>query len=230
MGEVTGDPSQSRLLHLHTWHAAHAKLEGIELVTSMEGTPMTSTSRSARLAKWLSVPLGLVISALLIWQASYAAFSDKTTTAGTLGAGTVSITEGTNHLGQFTADNLAPGAPAETVRMHASYDGTLTADIIFYGDDFSETVPDFAEQIELTLTAIPFGTGTSDGETHEFFTGTLAGFASHDGFRSPLPVSKGYGAEVLIEYRLKADAPDTFQGARAYINFVGEATSRPNDG
>ena len=43
---------------------------------------MTSTSRSARLAKWLSVPLGLVISALLIWQASYAAFSDnKTLTA-----------------------------------------------------------------------------------------------------------------------------------------------------
>lgn len=199
---------------------------------------MTSTSRSARLAKWLSVPLGLVVSALLIWQASYAAFSDKTTTEGSLGAGTVSLVEERpRHTDYFEAKELAPGAPYQTATMRARYDGTLDADVSFYGVELEESTEGFAAYIELEISATPFGPGAPTVGPDPFFTGTLAEFhrdhgSFERGWQNPanMAVVAGYGAELEIKYRLDTETPNNLQGESVSIVFVGEAVQRPWNG
>jgi len=193
---------------------------------------MTTTSRSARYARWLSIPLGLAISALLVWQASYAAFSASAENNGnTWGAGHVGIRlgEGTPEP-MFALEDLAPGAPPATQTVTATYTGSLDADVsLFARNADAGTADDLAQYIDLVITAAE-GTTWSAGPSGEIFRGTLAAFlAGHDDFADGLTYEALGGSQQQGIFRfttqLRADAPNSVQGTTVTVDFVAEARS-----
>lgn len=193
------------------------------------------TSRSARYAKSLAVPAGLALSALLIWQASYAAFSSTAANEdNSWSAGTVTITDDDGDQPLFSVENLAPGA-TESRTVTAQYEGSLDAQVSFYGRNFTEPAADangttLADYIVLTVegnTGPTFGAGP----TGTIFRGTLAAFAEMNSFERGLHYDAAGGAPVeqgsfRFTYRVADDAPNSVQGQEVGIDFVAEAQSR----
>src|SRR5690554_2910765 len=111
---------------------------------------MATTSRSARYAKWLSIPLGLVISALLIWQASYAAFTDEVRSDGnSWTAGSVTLESDDVVDMVFDEQNLVRGE-TDFRDITVVYTGSLDAEVMFYGEDNTST-KEFGKNITLLV-------------------------------------------------------------------------------
>ncbi|UQN28078.1 CalY family protein [Brachybacterium kimchii] len=185
---------------------------------------MASSSRTVRFMKWGSIPAGLVLSSLLIWHASYAAFSDTTENPGnSWQAGQVEITDDDAGTAMFDAKELAPGDTG-TNDIVTTYSGTLDAATRLYGED-EATTQDLAQYIDLKIVA---GSG-ADAST--VYTGTLADFAAdHSDFASGIDLGRAEGGSdastpYTFTYTLSADAPDSAQGGTARIGFTWEAQS-----
>ncbi|PYF97782.1 hypothetical protein SAMN05216184_11447 [Georgenia satyanarayanai] len=204
----------------------------------------SSTSRSARYARWLAVPVGLVVSAVLIWQASYAAFIDTTENAGnSWTAGSVTITDNDEGAAMFTAANLVPGSD-ESQEITVTYEGTANAKVKVYGAGFQVLAPTadgqslepvsttgttLADNIEITIEGSEGGTFVA-GSSGELFTGTLAEFAtSHAKANTPMHYDvageSNRQGTFRFTYRVKDDAPSSVQGQQVRLDFVAEATS-----
>jgi len=191
---------------------------------------MTTTSRSARYAKWLSIPLGLAISALLIWQASYAAFSDTATSEGnTWTTGNVKISH--DRTGSiFEEKDLAPG-DFGTETLTATYEGNLDADIRFFGRG---ATTELAKHIRLVIEGSAGDTfGSPSGE---IFNGTLAEFITRaptyadSQFRYTATNSTPKQGTFKFTYTVLSDIPDELSGQTATIDFILEARSLPRNG
>lgn len=200
----------------------------------------TSTSRSAHHARWLAVPAALVLSAVLVWQASYAAFSDASVNEdNTWATGTVELTTEDGGQALFSVENLAPGSAGASRDVVASYTGSLDARASLYARDFREPAADadgktLADYIDLTI-EVTDGPTFSETRHHELYSGTLAGFAEkHNGFGAGGLVhdidvdnqSTVTTGTLRFTYAIDANAPNSVQGQQVGIDFVAEAQSR----
>ncbi len=204
---------------------------------------IASTSRSARYARWLAVPVGLVVSALLIWQASYAAFSDTTTNPdNSWTSGSVTITDTRNGVAMFQAADLVPGS-TEFQDITVAYEGTLDALVKVYGAEFEVLEPSddgqtlepvdsgetLAEHIWLTIEGNE-GDSFGVGPRGTIYAGTLDQFATTYGrdstaLRYHVAGKSDMTGTFRFTYRVQDTAPDSVQAQQVRLSFVAEAES-----
>ena len=195
---------------------------------------MTS-ARLARIAKWGSVPAGLLLSALLVWQASYAAFSATTSNPeNNWRAGSVELTDDAAGAAMFNADGLTPGASGENFIV-GTYKGTVPATVKLYAADAS-TTKNLAEHLQIEIVSgagggFNSGEGFAPDQGAPVFEGTLAEFtAAHTNFANGIQVdqateSGSKSTTYRFRYTLSPDAPNTVQGGTAGLGFTWEAQS-----
>ncbi|KQR16786.1 hypothetical protein [Cellulomonas sp. Leaf334] len=162
-----------------------------------------------------AIPVGLLVSGLLVTQASSAAFTAQTSTgASTFATSTVQLTN--DHVGAavFTADDIVPGNTG-TQTVAVDYTGTTPVDVRMYAED-GDTSSALAAALELTVTV--------DGTL--VYDGTLAGFSAKttfaDGVGTWAPAATA-GEDYVVTWELPDTAADTLQGAGTQLTFVWEA-------
>jgi hypothetical protein len=179
----------------------------------------------------LAVPVGLLLSGLLVWQASHAAFSATTTNDGnSWAAGEVVITSD-RATALFQAPDLAPGdSDAQCVRV--TYSGTLDADVRLYGA-YVDGDSGLASYLEFDVEQ---GTGTAANcddfspGTAASATGTLADFVTtHTNFANGLGgwnPTPNTTRTYRFSYELPSDVGNDAQGKSAKATFTWEARNR----
>jgi hypothetical protein len=192
---------------------------------------------SALRSRWAipaTVLAGLVLSAGVVWQASYSAFSATASNpTSNWSSGTVALGDDDTNTAMFTASNLKPGATG-TKCIAVTSTGSLASAVKLYGTT-SATTNALSTYINLTITQ---GTGGSFGSCTGYtplvtgsslFSGTLAGFASTStGFSTGLgswaPTGSGSETRVFqLTYTVDAAAPNSAQGGTAALGFTWEA-------
>jgi len=201
-------------------------------------TTATTTRRpSRRLAKVVaiaSVPAAVVVSGLVVSQASYSAYSATTVNpTSNWATGTVALADDDNNTAAFTATNLKPGASGTRCIVVTS-SGSLPSNVKLYATN-AATTKNLAANINLSITQ---GTGGSFGSCTGFtpdttgatlYTGTVAGFgAAATGFGNGVGTWAPTGAATearsyQISYSVKTEAPDTTQGGTAALGLTWEA-------
>lgn len=119
-----------------------------------------------------TVPLGIIASGVLVWQASYAAFSDTTTNPGnSFSAGSVKLTDDhkTPATAMFTADGLKPGSSASSC-IKVTYNGTIASAVKMYvkSGDLTNTTGDLSPYLTIQVDE---GTGNA-ADCTDFADGT----------------------------------------------------------
>jgi hypothetical protein len=191
------------------------------------------SARRARVARWVAVPVGMLVSSLLVWQASNAAFT-ATTDNGTnnWASGDVVLTDDDTTNVLFNVSNLKPG-DNDTKCITVTYSGSLNASVKLYA---SSTVSGLAQYLDLTVEQ---GTGGAFGNCTGFtpdasptYTGTLAGFTSTyqnfgNGWGSFTPVGGAPNdtKTYRIKYTLQND--NAAQAKTANATFTWEAQNTP---
>jgi hypothetical protein len=185
-----------------------------------------------RIAVLASIPVALIASGAMVWQASYSAFTAKDTSAvSNWAAGTVALSEDSAGAAMFTASNLKPGATGQKCIVVTS-NGSLPSAVKVYGASYTTTN---ALATSITLTIDEGTGGTFAGGCTGFvisgtsiYTGTLATFGAKTTYATGVgawaptgtpPETKTY----RITYTLSASTPDTAQGGTAAIAFTWEA-------
>jgi hypothetical protein len=182
----------------------------------------------------LAIPVGLLISGLLVWQASNAAFSDTTTNPGnSWAAGEVIITSD-RASAMFEAHNIAPGAADEQC-VRVTYQGTLDADVALYAA-YVNGDSGLAPFLDLTVEQ---GTGSAadcsdftPGAGLPSASGTLAGFVTGnttfaDGLRGWSPAGSANATRTYrFAYELPSNTTNDAQGKTAEVAFTWEAQNR----
>ena len=193
------------------------------------------TSAATKVAKLAVIPLALVASGLVVSQASYSAYSDKTSNpTSSWTSGTVALSDDDSSTALFTATNLKPGSTGEKCIVVTST-GSLPAVVKLYGTG-AATTKALSSSLNLTITQ---GSGGSFGSCTGFtaltsgasvYTGTVAGFASAaTGYSSGAgswTTAGGAASEsrtYKISYSLADNAPDSTQGGTASLGFTWEA-------
>jgi hypothetical protein len=197
----------------------------------MDAATHAPTSNNRRTFLVLAVPVGLLLSGLLVWQASHAAFSDTATNAGnSWAAGEVIITND-RASALFEAPNLAPGdGDAQCIRV--TYSGTLDADVRLHGA-YVDGDSGLASYLDFDVAQ-----GTGDAPDCSDFTpgsfdaatGSLASFVTgHTNFGdglgdwSPTPnTTRTY----RFSYELPSGVSNDAQGESATASFTWEARNR----
>ena len=140
-----------------------------------------TSSRIARLALAAAGPLGLLLSVLVVWSGSRAAFSAGTGNSGNaFSAGTVSLTDDDAGTAMVSAAGLEPGGAVQNC-LTVSYAGSLAAAVKVYVAPGGLTGTGLGTYLNLVIeegTGGGFGscTGFTAGSTD--FTGTVAAFAA----------------------------------------------------
>jgi len=90
-----------------------------------------------------AVPLAVLASGAMVYQASNAAFTASTSTgANSWTAGTVALSNSTSGAALFTATNVKPAAAnAVSTCLTVTYTGSLASDVRFYVTGFSNPTP-----------------------------------------------------------------------------------------
>lgn len=107
------------------------------------------------------VPLGIIASGVLVWQASYAAFSDTTTNPNNaFSAGTVALTD--DHQPStvlFNATALKPNSTGSSC-IKVTYNGSLAANVKLYikSGDLTNTTGDLSPYLTFQVAE---GTGSA---------------------------------------------------------------------
>jgi len=192
---------------------------------------------SALRSRWTApaaILAGLVVSAGVVWQASYSAFSATAANpTSNWASGTVALTDDDTNTAMFTASNLKPGATG-TKCIAVTSAGSLPSTVKLYGTG-AATTNALSSSINLTVTQ---GTGGGYGSCTGFtplvtgsslFSGTLAGFASAstafaNGLGTWAPTGSGSETRTYqLTYTLDSAAPNTAQGGTAALGFTWEA-------
>ena len=197
---------------------------------------MSQSSRILSATKWGVVPVSIVVSGLLVWQASYAAFSSTTTNpTSNWTAGTVALTDDDSATALFTAATLKPGSTGTKCIVVTSA-GNLASAVKLYGTTYSTTSA-LGSYINLVIDEGTGGTFATSGPTSctgftsasTPFTGTLATFAAAKtsyatGVSSWAPTGSGSESKTFrIAYTLDAATPNSAQGGTAAMGFTWEA-------
>jgi hypothetical protein len=196
-------------------------------------------SRRSRWMVAIAVPVGLVASGALVWQASFAAFSATTTNPNnTFSAGTVTLTD--DHQPStvlFNATALKP-ASTGTACIKVTYNGSLAAAVKLYVKPGDLTTTGSAIAPYLTL-AVDEGTG-NNANCSDFVAGandynptgagdttkTLADFAStKTNFATGVSAFAPSGSGQTKTYRVTYWVQDnnSAQGANSTATFTWEA-------
>lgn len=190
--------------------------------------------RHARILSAGTVVAGLAVSGILVWHASYSAFSAQTASpASNWNAGTVALSDDDSNTALFTANNLKPGS-SDTKCIAVTSTGSLPSAVKLYGTN-PTTTKDLASNISLTITQ---GTAGSFGSCSTFkpltsgatvYSGTLADFgASASSFATGkgdwAPTGSASETRVFqVSYTLNANTPNTAQGGTASLGLTWEA-------
>lgn len=150
--------------------------------------------RARTLATWVLLPVSLMLSGVVVWQSSYAAFAfgpdvpmDHGVHHGVQGSGMYGSPSGgqaDNSAPMFNDTNLKPGDTASKCVVVTSV-GTLASIVKLYATGYSST-SSFGNYIDLVIDEGAGETVTADGPTScvgftagaNDFTGTLAEFAA----------------------------------------------------
>lgn len=177
------------------------------------------------------IVIGIVVSSILMWQASNAAFTATTSNGpDTFGTGSVIIGSAPG-AALFTVTGMQPGATGSAC-LTVSYTGTLASAIKLYGASASATNSlDSYINIQIEQTT---GAGTVSGPScvgfgaaTTLFNNTLSSFSStHANFTNGLAAWSPSGSatrDYRFTYTLSASAPNTTMNSTASITFTWEA-------
>lgn len=197
-------------------------------------TITTPTAKRVRAMRWAVLPAALIVSGLVIGQASYAAFTSTTSNAtNSWASGTVALSDDDAGTAMFTATNLKPGSTGTRCIVVTST-GTLASAVKLYGATPATTN---ALSTYLDVTVVQ-GTGGTFGSCTGFaalatgssvYTGTLANFGTSatsfaTGLGTWAPTGSASESRTFqITYTLNAAAPNSSQGGTASIGFTWEA-------
>ena len=193
------------------------------------GTRADRPARSVRVARWLAIPVGMVASSLLVWQASNAAFSDTTENPGNSWAsGTVELSDDDNNTAMFNVDGLEPGKTG-TNCIQVTYTGSLESDVKLYVSPPTGTL---APYLNLTVEQGSGGTFAdctgfvADATNGTVYNGTLDGLATTaSDFATGLgvwtPTGTGQAKTYKLTYTLQNN--NDAQGKSAGATFTWEA-------
>ena len=193
-----------------------------------------TSSRGKRLVKWSAVPVALLGSSALVWNASYSAFTSTTeNAANNWSAGTVALTDDDANTAMFTATNLKPGQTGRKC-IEVTSNGSLPSGVKLYGKSYSQTK---ALATNMTVT-VEEGSGAQFGDCTNFtplasnaeiFSGTLDAFGTtKTAYNSGVGGWQTTGAgnekrSYRIIYTVQSTIPDSAQGGTAQIGFTWEA-------
>lgn len=193
-----------------------------------------SNSRLRAVAKWSAVPVGLIVSAALVWQASYSAFTATTSNpTNNWATGTVVLSDDDTGTAMFNATVLKPGSTGEKCIVVTS-SGTLAATVKLYGTGVATTNA-LSSYVDLTVQQGTVGTFaggcagfTQDAGAPNLFTGTLAAFATAytnfgTGFGTFAPAAGTVTRVYKIVYTINAATPNGSQGGTASIGLTWES-------
>ena len=186
--------------------------------------------RDFRRRPWLlALPVALLISSALVYQASRAAFTDSTTTGtNNWSAGTVIIDDSSSGSAIFTASNLKP-TDTDQYCIVVSYTGSLAADVRLYAN----VSGNLAQYLDLVVEE---GTGTPAADCTGFTpVSTLSGggetldsFDTHHDFATGVSTwapARGDSTPQTKAYRISYTVQDNnaAQAQTATATFTWEA-------
>ncbi|MEO6713785.1 MAG: hypothetical protein ABIM89_10200 [Mycobacteriales bacterium] len=186
-----------------------------------------------------AIPIGLLVSGMIVWQSSYAAFTavaDGGSNSWSTGTVALSGDDGSSSGGatgtaMFAPTNLRPGSTGSNC-VEVSYNGTLAAAVKVYIKPGGLTgSAALASQLDVTIAE---GTGGAFNNCAGFtpgattFTGTLAGLAAAStnfgsGAGAWAPSASGQKQTYRVTYTLKSTAPTSVQGTSAGATVTWEA-------
>ncbi len=196
-----------------------------------------SALRNKRLVAAASVPVAVIASGALVWQSTYAAFSDTTTTpTSNWSTGTVKLADNDADTALFNATNLKPGATGARC-INVTSTGSLASTVKLYGTGFAST-KSLGDVITLKVEE---GTGATNAACAGFtadtapaatiVNGSLSSFASGrtdfaTGAGTWAPAGGASANETKsyrVSYTLSAGATNAYQAGTASIGLTWEA-------
>jgi hypothetical protein len=204
---------------------------------------MTSTIRRpgvrAARAGFLAAPLvGLAVAVGLVWQSSYAAFSDTTDNGVNnwrAGSVTISDTDGGgvgSAMFSLTDDGALKPGSTRTRCIEVTKEGSLASTVKLYGSGLTAT-NELSSGLDLVVRQ---GTGTvtngactsftADGTSPTVYTGTLAGFTATTfggGHGNWAPAAGSQTRVFEFKYTVNSNVHNDAQGDTAAVTFVWEA-------
>jgi hypothetical protein len=177
-----------------------------------------------------AVPMALLASGGMVWQASYSAFSATTASpTNNWSAGTVALSDDDSNTAMFNASNLKPGATG-TKCIAVTSSGSLASTVKLYGTSY-DTTNGLAANINLKVeegtgatasscAGFTGGTTLYDGAMSTFGT-TKTSFAT--GVSSWVPAGGTATKAYRITYTLSSSTPDSAQGGTAALGFTWES-------
>lgn len=199
------------------------------------------TRRFALMATLVTVAAGLAVSGVLVWHASYSAFSATTANpTNNWAAGTVALTDDDSNAALFTVTNMKPSSTG-TKCIVVTSNGSLASTVKLYttASSFAQTKT-LADNMTLTVTQgtslssggvctgftpDPGGTNTTTGSLTSFST-AYTGFANGFGTWAPAGgagVTKTYQITYTLNSAGSQALTDAMQGGTAAIGFTWEA-------
>lgn len=188
-----------------------------------------------RLAKWSSIPLALVASSAMVWQASYSAFSATTDNpASNWTAGSVALSDDDGSSALFTATaapGLKPGQTGTKCIVVSVPAGKLASTVKLYGVS-PATTNALSSHLDLVVeegNGGSFNNCTGFVPTGTAFTGTLAAFGTAhtsfaNGWGTWAPAASTAATRTYrFTYTLNDNAPNSTQSGTASIAFRWEA-------
>ncbi|MFG2078383.1 hypothetical protein [Nonomuraea maritima] len=184
----------------------------------------------------MAIPVGLLLSGALVWQASTAAFVGISGNSGNnWSAGTVNLTNDSNGIPMFVVTNMVPGQTGSRC-IEITSASSVPVNVRMYSDTTAVPANDISTYIDLTVEDGTGGTFDSCGgftpTGSADFTGTLAQLTStrtdYGNGLGPYPLD-GTPPDTLsfrITWTFQADAPPSAQsGSTPNVAFIWEAQS-----
>lgn len=202
---------------------------------------MRPSYRAARIAKFAILPGALLVSALVISQASHAAFSATTSNPGnTWASGTLTLTNDAKGTALFNATNIKPGDTGKKC-ITVSTTSSVASTLMLYATNFSAGTNNLGDRINLTVTGGSFpGTPPAAGDCSDFVPGkvvassvplstlatTSTSYASGlDSFALEAGKSRTYKIEWAFVSAGSTILDNTYQGDTASIGLTWESQS-----
>ena len=188
-------------------------------------------------ARWSALPIALVVSAAMLWNATQATFTANTTNpTSNWTTGTVALSDDDSGTAMFNATLLKPGSTSSRCVV-VTYNGTAGAQVKLFGTGKTAT-NSLDTRINLTVqqgTGGTYAAGepctgfTPSGGAGESFTGTLASFAttytsSQAGFGTWAPTGAGQTRVYRVTYTIDAATPNSMMSSTASIGLTWEAS------
>ena len=133
------------------------------------------SARTAKWAKWAVVTAALLVSGLVVSQASYSAFNATTNNAGNSWAsGSLALSNDSAATSLFTATNIKPGDMG-TKCITISSTANVASTLKLYAANYSKGTKNLGDRINVTVTSGSFpAAAPANGSCTGFVTGTVA--------------------------------------------------------